>query len=1077
MDGPLRVLLVDSRPPILRATTSDLEGNENQVTVDTTNSGDEASSLLTEHSYDYLLTAYELSDGTGIELLDRVREPYPDLPVALYTDQGSEQLASEAIAAGVTEYIPVDDIPNQTAELASAIESRIQTEQSDEDHRCSDAVYELLADTATDMFWTYDTSSETAWFSEGIEIFGYKSETVAATLDWFYERIHPSDRDRVEAHIDALLANEETAFERLEESRGEFSTEFRFRQADGSYADCCGHGLVQFDHDTATNMLGTITDVTAQKQRERELEAVQTRMEIALEAIEATIWEWDSVSDTVTTHPDPHHVLDAGIENVEDFLEPIHPADEQVVQEALETALEENASYHVEFRVETDDGIRWVEDFGECWTDERDSQYMIGIAKDITERKEREQELQQNKERLAVALEVANAGVWEWDPETDAVVWHESTERLVGLEPGTFEGTREAFTSYVPEKERPAFNETVDAAVAGREPFDAEFPIQREDGEERWHHTWAEYVDIDGISPRYIGVVTDITELKQYEQTLRTLHEATRELYKSDNSGEVSRRIVYAANSLLDISGAAMVLYDPERVVLEPEIVSGETRYTDGPQSLIESDDGGQLWDAFIAETARVYPDISDELANGLGLAATSAFLLPLGDHGLFVIAAEDNDQFDERTRDLAEMLAANAEAALDRIRREQELERRDRELRERAARLEQLDEVNERVRKIIHKLIRATTRTEIEELVCSELARAERFELSCIGEYDPHRDEVRVQTAAGEDEVYIESVSFNGEHGSEPLLEAARTRECVIVDDIARDFRDEEWRQQALRQGFQSVLALPIRHDDIPYGVLAIYANSAEAFDTETVDVFTELGTAIAHVLRTVVQREALESDQQIELEFEIDGGETTLFELSEYIEAELVIERILSQEESYLAYGTIIGSDRDELRRATARLSGVDQARILSIDNDRLRIELQITGTSTAQITADHGGEFGRLHAINGNGTIAVEFPTSAKITEFIEMFVTRYPNSELAARRDLDEPGHSSTDIIDAAITSRQQEVLQAAYHSGFFEWPRDSTGEEIADSLEVSATTFRETLRRAERNLIDWYVGAR
>jgi predicted DNA binding protein len=59
----------------------------------------------------------------------------------------------------------------------------------------------------------------------------------------------------------------------------------------------------------------------------------------------------------------------------------------------------------------------------------------------------------------------------------------------------------------------------------------------------------------------------------------------------------------------------------------------------------------------------------------------------------------------------------------------------------------------------------------------------------------------------------------------------------------------------------------------------------------------------------------------------------------------------------------------------------------------------------------------------------------------------------------------------------LTDRQREVVEIAYHSGFFEWPRDSTGEEIAETLGVSPPTVHKHLRAAERKLLAAILGSR
>jgi predicted DNA binding protein len=52
----------------------------------------------------------------------------------------------------------------------------------------------------------------------------------------------------------------------------------------------------------------------------------------------------------------------------------------------------------------------------------------------------------------------------------------------------------------------------------------------------------------------------------------------------------------------------------------------------------------------------------------------------------------------------------------------------------------------------------------------------------------------------------------------------------------------------------------------------------------------------------------------------------------------------------------------------------------------------------------------------------------------------------------------------------LTERQATALRAAYFGGYFEWPRDSTAEELADSLDVSSPTLHNHLRTAQQKLL-------
>jgi predicted DNA binding protein len=63
-----------------------------------------------------------------------------------------------------------------------------------------------------------------------------------------------------------------------------------------------------------------------------------------------------------------------------------------------------------------------------------------------------------------------------------------------------------------------------------------------------------------------------------------------------------------------------------------------------------------------------------------------------------------------------------------------------------------------------------------------------------------------------------------------------------------------------------------------------------------------------------------------------------------------------------------------------------------------------------------------------------------------------------------------------MLTAELTERQHQALEAAFHSGFFEWPRESTGEDVAASLGVAPPTFHQHLRKAERKVFDHLLSA-
>jgi len=137
-----------------------------------------------------------------------------------------------------------------------------------------------------------------------------------------------------------------------------------------------------------------------------------------------------------------------------------------------------------------------------------------------------------SKRRLEVALAGTDTGVWEWELETDELHWTESIERLFGLEPGTFEGTFDAFGERVHPEDLPDVKAALRTALEGDGVFRTEYRIRRDDGEERWVHARGETRTPEDGSRVMIGIVTDITDRKRNERRLRERERQYRQLVR-----------------------------------------------------------------------------------------------------------------------------------------------------------------------------------------------------------------------------------------------------------------------------------------------------------------------------------------------------------------------------------------------------------------------------------------------------------------------------------------------------------------------------------------------------------------
>lgn len=112
---------------------------DERFSVDTETTAERALSRLSETDYECVVSRYDLPDGDGVSLLREIKETHPELPFILYPASGSEQIASDAISADVTEYLTEEPQASQHRQLATLIDDAVETDtippESQQRHR------------------------------------------------------------------------------------------------------------------------------------------------------------------------------------------------------------------------------------------------------------------------------------------------------------------------------------------------------------------------------------------------------------------------------------------------------------------------------------------------------------------------------------------------------------------------------------------------------------------------------------------------------------------------------------------------------------------------------------------------------------------------------------------------------------------------------------------------------------------------------------------------------------------------------------------------------------------------------
>ncbi|MFB6254579.1 MAG: response regulator [Halobacteriaceae archaeon] len=125
MDNSMLVLHIDDEPDFAEMAAEFLEREDDRLVVETATSAKKGLDSLKEQDIDCIVSDYDMPEMNGIKLLKSIREEHPNIPFILYTGKGSEEVASEAISADVTDYLQKESGTEQYELLANRITNAV----------------------------------------------------------------------------------------------------------------------------------------------------------------------------------------------------------------------------------------------------------------------------------------------------------------------------------------------------------------------------------------------------------------------------------------------------------------------------------------------------------------------------------------------------------------------------------------------------------------------------------------------------------------------------------------------------------------------------------------------------------------------------------------------------------------------------------------------------------------------------------------------------------------------------------------------------------------------------------------
>ncbi|MGH7535830.1 MAG: PAS domain-containing protein, partial [Gemmatimonadales bacterium] len=266
-------------------------------------------------------------------------------------------------------------------------------------------------------------------------------------------------------------------------------------------------------------------DISERKQAEELLRDSESRLRLLTETAPTFIWEADA-EGTITYATEQWYAF-SGLtaeQTARDWLEVIHPDDQDRCVTAWRTALAAGTDYELRVRNRRVDGeYRWMlaravplQD-----ADGRVTRW-FGTSTDIHDQVEAEAALRDSETRLRLALDAGKCGVWDWDIRNDRVTWSDRIYQFHGLAPGEFGGRVEDFQRLIHPEDRERVASALAQALDRGGEYEIEFRALRPDGGVRWLATSGRLIRDDAGHPaRMLGATIDLTERRRVEEHLR----------------------------------------------------------------------------------------------------------------------------------------------------------------------------------------------------------------------------------------------------------------------------------------------------------------------------------------------------------------------------------------------------------------------------------------------------------------------------------------------------------------------------------------------------------------------------
>ena len=350
----------------------------------------------------------------------------------------------------------------------------------------------------------------------------------------------------------------------------------------------------------------------------------------------------------------------------------IHPKDFGRIIQGIYRSAENLSDWQDEVRIILPEkGLRWVEGIARPERLPDGSTLWHGNVHDITERKNQELKIKEQRNKLNWIIEGTNLGTWEWNIETGDLIINEKFAEIFGysleeLQPLTIETWRDL----IEPSDLIKFQKNLEKHFKTEKDFySVELRMKHKAGHWIWVLdkgsviSWSD----DGRPLKMFGISINISDQKEQEGIIKELNKVAVEFHKINNEKEICEKTLNSAKNILSLDLSAIRLAKDDKLVAIA--TSDKIKLQD------VSIDHGILGKAYKNNQSYLTIDSAKEPdANPIKNSYKSAITIPIGGIGVFQAVSLQKNAFNRRDLELAEILIASTKSALNRVYSQQKI-------------------------------------------------------------------------------------------------------------------------------------------------------------------------------------------------------------------------------------------------------------------------------------------------------------------------------------------------------------------------------------------------------------------